>query len=320
MDLSIRRNESCIIGLPRCDYVFNSNRSCFIGYGYLESNLEREIISTILLEKNIDPIDAGTLKKPAQNVFCTKICSKILTSQFCIILANNDTKKSKEIPNANVNMEYGLMLGFNKYVIPFQKENQKLPFNTSGLDTIKYTSDNFKSLAEKHIDEAIQITTNLVSPKGLTDVVVDTFIASRDAYMSGLDDVGEKSIYRMGSPFGFWLLNKFDGLNYVYFGQFTKERPEIICWRIKLLIKMLEGRMKSFPNRVEYGIVKQEQLPTLEKLFKQIEIWLLVQTDEDREIINKFMKKENINRTTQIFTAHEIKKELEEITTKIHDS
>jgi hypothetical protein len=42
-------------------------------------------------------------------------------------------KKGAEIPNANVTMKYGLMLGFNKYVIPFQRASQQLPFNVSGL-------------------------------------------------------------------------------------------------------------------------------------------------------------------------------------------
>jgi len=62
---------------------------------------------------------------------------KIITAQFCIVLINNDEMEGREIPNANVNMEYGLMLGFNKYVLPFQRASQRLPFNVAGLDTIK---------------------------------------------------------------------------------------------------------------------------------------------------------------------------------------
>ena len=33
MDKTIRRNEICIIGLPRCDVVFFSTRTRFIAYG-----------------------------------------------------------------------------------------------------------------------------------------------------------------------------------------------------------------------------------------------------------------------------------------------
>jgi len=144
MDKSIRKNGHCIIGLPACDYVFSSTRSCFIGYSFESSSLEKGILKSILIELGIEPIEAGQRLAPGENAFCVKICSKVITSQFCIILLNNEISGETEIPNANVNMEYGLMLGFNKYVIPFQKDNQKLPFNVAGLDTIKYTNSNFE--------------------------------------------------------------------------------------------------------------------------------------------------------------------------------
>jgi len=142
MSENIRRNERCIVGLPRCDYVFNSNRSCFIAYGFKESKLETDILRSILTEKSIEVYEAGGDLEPGKNAFCTKICSKIITSQFCIVLLNQEHKEGISIPNANVNMEYGLMLGFNKYIIPFQREDEALPFNVSGLDTIKYNKFN----------------------------------------------------------------------------------------------------------------------------------------------------------------------------------
>lgn len=140
MDKTIRRNEICAIGLPRCDFVFSSTRTCFIAYGFQESPLEMSILRWVLEEKGIQPVEASGALAPAQNAFCAKICSKIITSQFCAVLLNNEESGGREIPNANVNMEYGLMLGFNKYVIPFQRASQKLPFNVAGLDTIKYTN------------------------------------------------------------------------------------------------------------------------------------------------------------------------------------
>jgi len=54
---------------------------------------------------------------------------EVITSQFCIVLVNNDELGGREVPNANVNIEYGLMLGFNELVIPFQRRTQTLPFN-----------------------------------------------------------------------------------------------------------------------------------------------------------------------------------------------
>ena len=46
MDKTIRRNEICVIGLPRCDFVFSSTRTCFIAYGFEESPLEMTIPSS----------------------------------------------------------------------------------------------------------------------------------------------------------------------------------------------------------------------------------------------------------------------------------
>ena len=110
MEEQLRRNESCIIGLPRCDYVFNSNRSCFIAYGFQTSKLEVEILSSILESRNIEAFEAAGFFTPGKNAFCTKICSKIITSQFCIVLLNEDVREGVSQPNANVHMEYGLML------------------------------------------------------------------------------------------------------------------------------------------------------------------------------------------------------------------
>ncbi|MFH1318703.1 MAG: hypothetical protein ABIH71_06780, partial [Candidatus Omnitrophota bacterium] len=129
MDIRIKKNEKCTIGLPSCDFVFSSTRYCFIAYGFDTSKDEKDTLCELLEKRNIEPIEAGSIIVPAQNVYCTKICSKIIISRFCIALLNNDIKNDQEVPNANVHMEYGLMLGFNKYIIPFQKKSQSLAFN-----------------------------------------------------------------------------------------------------------------------------------------------------------------------------------------------
>jgi hypothetical protein len=158
MDKTIRRNQSCIVGLPRCDFVFSSTRTCFIAYGFRDSSLEMNILRHLLEDRGIQPVEAGGSIAPGQNAFCAKICSKIITSQFCVVLINNEESQGREIPNAKVNMEYGLMLGFNKYVIPFQRASQTLPFNVAGLDTIKYSNADFERLAGDAIEQAIRET------------------------------------------------------------------------------------------------------------------------------------------------------------------
>lgn len=56
------------------------------------------------------------------------------------------------------------MLGFNKYVIPFQREAQHLPFNVAGLDTVKYTNDSFERKATIALEVAIRATTQDSTP------------------------------------------------------------------------------------------------------------------------------------------------------------
>ncbi len=69
MDKRIRRNELCVIGLPKCDYVFSSTRSCFIGYGFGESSLEMSILRHLLSDRGIEPVEAGGTVAPAQNAW-----------------------------------------------------------------------------------------------------------------------------------------------------------------------------------------------------------------------------------------------------------
>jgi hypothetical protein len=89
MDNRIRRNEVCIVGLPRCDFVFSSTRTCFIAYGFQNSPLEVSVLRRLLEDRGIQAEEAGGSIAPGQNVFCAKICSKIIMAQFCIVLINN---------------------------------------------------------------------------------------------------------------------------------------------------------------------------------------------------------------------------------------
>ncbi|MDP8237619.1 MAG: nucleotide-binding protein [Candidatus Hatepunaea meridiana] len=197
MNEDYKRNENCIVGLPRCDYVFNSNRSCFIAYGFLESRLETEILRNLLHENSIEVFEAGGNLESGKNAFCTKICSKIIVSQFCIVLLNQDDRDGIKMPNANVNMEYGLMLGFNKYIIPFQRHGELLPFNVSGLDTIKYDQSNFKEKAGEAIEQAIEQTKPKIGESISADRIIDAFIMMNDALFCPIDEIGNKTIYNL---------------------------------------------------------------------------------------------------------------------------
>jgi hypothetical protein len=201
VDTRIRKNERCVIGLPACDYVFSSTRSCFIAYGFSTSGLERDVLKNILKDRGIEPVEAGGIIEPGKFAFCTKICSKIIVAQFCIVLANHDKVADSDIPNANVNIEYGLMLGHNKYVIPFQRDDQQLSFNVAGLDTIKYNQGNFTALATPAIELAIRETSQS-TPAPTFDQMVNLFLLINNATLVDVANANERQIFQLGNTFG----------------------------------------------------------------------------------------------------------------------
>jgi hypothetical protein len=294
MDKRIRRNELCVIGLPRCDFVFSSTRSCFIGYGFQESALEMSILRNVLKERGVLAVEAGGSLAPGQSAFCAKICSKIITSQFCAILLNNDIKDGREIPNANVNMEYGLMLGFNKYVIPFQREAQRLPFNVAGLDTVKYENQNFEQKARDAVDVAIAATTQELSPSFSPDQILEAFLLSQRLLFVPLNNEGDRTLFELGRPLGLNMLMTFDGMKYVYFGNYTTLRSEVIIWRIRTLEAIISERFGSIDERVRLGLAQlTPALKTIMDTFlAKLEVWVLTTSAADRsKIVAAFSEK-----------------------------
>lgn len=308
MDKRIRRNELCVIGLPRCDFVFSSTRSCFIGYGFAESSLEMTILKHLLSQRGIEPVEAAGALAPAQNAFCAKICSKIITSQFCIILLNNDIRDGIEVPNPNVNMEYGLMLGFNKYVIPFQREAQKLPFNVAGLDTVKYTNQNFEAKAAHAIDLAITATTPDAVPPIPPDQILEAFLLSQRVLVVSLNTEGDRILFELGRPLGFNMLMTFDGMQYLYFGNFTALRPEAVVWRLKTLQQIIIARFGSVGQRIQLGIAELDpsQVAAFKLFIEQLQIWVLVTGEDEKAKVQAAVGEETIVWPVKVFATSDI--------------
>jgi hypothetical protein len=310
MDTTIRRNSRCVIGQPSCDFVFSSTRDCFIAYGFNQSTFEMTILRNLLEKRGVQAIEAGGVLAPAQNAFCAKICSKIITSQFCIVLLNNEVESGREIPNANVNMEYGLMLGFNKYIIPFQLESQSLPFNVSGLDTIKYSSKSFERLAGEAIDAAILATTQDSTPSIDLDQVLKMFLLAKRTLFTPLNTEGDKNIYDLGAPFGFNLLNDLTGFQYYFVGNFTAFRPEACLWRIRMLGEILDARRATLKTRVGVGIATQEQAVLAEVLMRSFQIWAIVTGTDIKKQIASSLEAKPLGYTVELFSLEDVRDEL----------
>lgn len=299
-----------MVGLPRCDFVFASARSCFIAYGFGTSDLEMTILRDLLEKKGMEPLEAGGMRAPATNAFCVKICSKIITSQFCIVLLNNDVRNGVELHNPNVNMEYGLMLGFNKYVIPFQRSEQSLPFNVAGLDTIKYTNQNFRSLAAAAIDQAIIATTPTAAPIVDLNQKLSTFMVLKERSVARIETEGDKAVFDLGSPLGFNLLISFSGTDYTFLGNFPHFRPEAVLWRLQMLTRAIDGRRSSWGTRVAAGLITRDQAAIYDEILSKFTIWLIVNAAKDRSAVEAALATAPPTYSTIVFSLADVDTEL----------
>ena len=211
-------------------------------------------------------------------------------------------------------MEYGLMLGFNKYVIPFQKEEQKLPFNVAGLDTVKYDQKNFEDKAISALDQAIELTkqdTTKPLPVDNSDLI-QTFFLSRDLLMTSLDTQTERDLYRLGEPLGFNLLNDFAGKVCTFFGGFASFRPEIVIWRIRKLDQILCARLKSIPERKEALGITDEMEKLGRSILEDARILVCVTSQMDKEKIVDAMGVYLKRRNVEVLTLDEARAEIAE--------
>lgn len=320
MDTRIRRNERCVINLPSCDYVFSSTRSCFIGFGFEESTLEMEIIKDVLRARSIEPIEASGALAPAQSAFCAKICSKIITSQFCIILLNNRVDNGRQVPNANVYMEYGLMLGFNKYIVPFQRQTHELPFNVAPLDTVKYSEASFKTKAEEAISQAIEATTqstDVLDPQLAMDQVLGAFVLAKKAMLAPIKSENLQDMYNFGAPLGFNLLNDFSGKRFMYFGNFVTLRSETVLWRLHTLAEILDA--SSIAVQLPSPIMGRTTMRLgVDNVFPELEVWVVVASEEVKTEVGQALRNSGFQYKTQLYSAGDVRSELERIGS-IHD-
>jgi hypothetical protein len=206
-------------------------------------------------------------------------------------------------------MEYGLMLRLNKYVIPFQRSTQQLPFNVSGLDTIKYENASFEILATKAIDKVIGEAKQQDDAKPNLDRVLLTYLLSRNLVVSTLSNDDEKSLFELRNVCGFNLLNDFAGLTYIYFGNFAHVTADVILWRLRKLAVLLQERSKTLPRRIAVAVPDEQRravvLEAATAIFDSMEIWVLVASDEDRTLLNEAIGMDS-HRAIEMITVQEV--------------
>jgi len=285
-ELKAKINESCIIGLPTCGYAFNSSRMAFIAApSDDEFSLELDVLQSLLKEKDYEAHIALRQSDPAKLTFCTKICSKIITSQFCIVLLNPSSYASDsaiKIPNPNVHLEYGMMLPFKKYIIPFQKDGSELAFNIRPLDTIIYNPGNFREKANAAIDEAILKVGTTARPVRalISNETIMRYILVRRLKIADIGRQDANALYQLGKTLGYYLLDGNDEI--VYFGLFDREVAKEVVFRLKLLIQNIhDARRKIEEEKASYDEIQQKTVDRILGLLK-IEVLISKELSKDR--------------------------------------
>ncbi|MCP4264355.1 MAG: hypothetical protein GY777_02065 [Candidatus Brocadiaceae bacterium] len=285
-------NDTCIIGLPTCGYAFSSSRMAFIATpADQEFSLELEILQNLLKEKQYEAYIALNQVDPAKLAFCTKICSKIISSQFCVVILNHSSHREHpeiKIPNPNVHMEYGLMMAFKKYVIPFQQDGDSLAFNIRPLDTIIYTKGNFKDLANKVIDEAIikAGTTNRPTRAITSNEHLLKYISVRGLRVTELNTDEASYLYNLGKPMGYYLLN---GKEIVYLGLFDLEPAKEVVFRLKLLLQCLSQAKVEF-DTITSKSMTPEQIEKATRIWNMLRVEVIISMDLEKNRIEKKVK------------------------------
>ena len=277
-------NDSCIIGLPTCGYAFSSSRMAFVAApSDAEFRLEIDILQNLLQAKDYEAYVAVQSSDPAKLTFCTKICSKIITSQFCIVLLNSSTHRDHpkvRIPNPNVYLEYGLMLAFKKHIVPFQRENDELPFNIQPLDTVLHTNATFKKKADQAIDGAILAagTTSRPTRSIMSNENLLKYITIRGLLLSQLANSDAKYLANLGHSMGFLF---FEGPEIVWFGLFDKEPAKEVVFRLKLLLQNLDNARSTFETQVARTMTP-EQVSHYRGLWERFRVEVFVSRELDK--------------------------------------
>jgi len=289
MKKTIRENEKCFIGMPSCGYGYESAKSCFVACPAHEKyTLKIDVIKDIVEAKQYECHIALKRIDPGNFAFCTKICSKIIQSQFCIVFLDPSLdKNSNEYPNPNVHFEYGMMISQNKHIIPLQDEKYDLAFNISPLDTIKYNDANFKLKIIEAVDNAIARSTESKSsgqiPHG---PYILTFYNIYGYQLSDITNGFFKLLYGYGSNLGFFLFENKQDNKYKFVGLFELEDPKKAILHTKLLVDNVISAYKSFV----FGISKdnKEEIKKYEYMIKDVSIDIIVPSFyEKEEILNR---------------------------------
>lgn len=321
---SFRLNEQCFIRKDhKCGKIFGASKSCFIA---CPRDDELEPILGLMSEKltkvGIEPIVAVKERAYGQDIFCTKICGKIIESRFCIVILDDTVAKDVNIPNPNVYYEYGLMTSLKKHIIPLQKQDLDLAFNIQSHDTIKYNNKNITSELDRAIKDAIKITEK--KEKDERGIALPEKTLLRKLEMAGFKQRGDDNnwfLYDVIEDTDFKGFGQYDKHFYLYLGKIddTSEFQDyledlgVVLYRTEKKVTEIKEKLPYFMNRIK-ALKKKMKKEENERASKGRPISPLTLSRYDREIKELELKneetKERLSLMSTIFVGFIINPQL----------
>ena len=285
-----------MLDLPYCGKFFGCEESVFIAipdnekYG-MEINTLNELLRERGLKSYLMPY-AGDQNKLT---FCEQVCSKIISSSFCLVFTEKNLARSTD-----VHLSYGIILAFDKIVIPLEKTAPDKD-GFAPLPVIAYYPDNFHSIAGTIIEEAIP----KASKRGLLGILhgdeeLQQYFFKHGMRALPLEDPVTRTFYRIAYPLDFLIL---EGDAFVFFGAFESLNHEEIVARIKLLVQGLSETRTRFETLYK-NTFSFESMELAYRIFSKISIETVVSGNIDiRKLLSeisgaaipiKVMNRENI--------------------------
>lgn len=261
MAIKIRVHDRCLVRHQDCRRIFGGSRTCFVACPNSEEiALELEIVRQKLRAANIEPYIAVDQRDFQKDIFCEKICTKIIEALFCIVILNDvkDSNDNIKKPNANVYYEYGLMTALQKRIIPVQLAGHSLAFNIQSLDTLKYTQKDFP----RQIEEAIRMTLlDLDADQSEKEEKVSASNVEWTLDLMGLIRADDRNRFRherilSSSSLSFLAFHRPRDGHLFYVGIFRAEdtEPDIL-----LRAKMLTLRIKNYCDQLANEIAEMRE-------------------------------------------------------------
>jgi hypothetical protein len=306
-------NERCFIRKEHeCGKMFGPSKSCFIA---CPTNDDLEPILGLMSEKlskfGVEPIIAVKDRAYGQDIFCTKICGKIIESRFCIVILDDSIKEGNNIPNPNVYYEYGLMTALRKHIIPLQKEDLELAFNIQSYDTIKYNNKNINSELDIAIRDAIRLT-EAKEPEKTVEPMDDKFIL-RKMELAGFSVRGQiSSWYHVFVGTEFKLFRHNEKNFFAFVGKVDNEKDiQDYMEDLNVLTHRIEAKAKDLKEEIDRY--------KSNKLLSKEEIKMYTESDEKMlecmsRIFIGFITKPEIDQNMLLRSARRILKDQERYT------